>query len=57
MSGVQVISIRGGQITGLKLIFEGLPVISDVVVRYKEIEILNTTERLIESKMVSNMGK
>lgn len=57
MSGVQVVSIKGGQITGLKLIFEGVPVISDIVLRYREVEILNTTEKIIESKMVSNMGK
>jgi hypothetical protein len=57
VSGVQVVSVKGGQITGLKLIFEGVPVISDVVIRYREVEILNTTEKLIESKMVSNMGK
>lgn len=44
MSGVQVVSIKGGQITGLKLIFEGVPVISDIFLRYREFENLNTTE-------------
>ena len=56
VSGVQVVSIKGGQITGLKLIFEGVPMISNVVVRYKEVEILNTAEKVIESAVVSNMG-